>query len=52
MITGKKTEEDAKESDAIPHSKLVLALIVAAAVAVFVYWLVVINAPVVEEFYY
>ncbi len=52
MITGKKTSEQAKASDAIPHSKLILAGVLALCCAVFVYWLVVINAPIVEEFYY
>tara|TARA_R110001583_G_scaffold28426_2_gene100883 strand:+ start:19748 stop:20434 length:687 start_codon:yes stop_codon:yes gene_type:complete len=52
MITGKKPAEEIKEEDEIPHSKIVLAIVLAIMVAVFVYWLVVINAPVIEEFYY
>ncbi|WP_019029058.1 cytochrome b/b6 domain-containing protein [Colwellia piezophila] len=52
MITGKKTAQQVSAADAIPHSKLVLACIIAIACIVFVYWLVVINVPVVEEFYY
>lgn len=52
MITGKKSSEDVPEKDAIKHSKIVMALIIALAVAAFIYWLVVINAPVVEEYYY
>ena len=52
MITGKKTTEQVKPSDAIPHSKIVLACVVAVCCASFVYWLVVINAPVIEELYY
>lgn len=52
MITGKKSAKDVDEQDQIPHSKLLTALILVIAVAVFVYWFVVINAPVLEEFYY
>lgn len=52
MITGKKTAEQVKSSDAIPHSKILLGFIIAIGCAAFVYWLVVINAPVIEEFYY
>lgn len=52
MFTGKKSEQDVKPEDAIGHSKLIVALCVILAVAAFVYWLVVLNAPVVEEFYY
>jgi len=52
MITGKKSSKDVSESDGIKHSKIILAVIIALAVAAFVYWLVIINAPVVEEYYY
>lgn len=52
MFTGKKPAQDVEQSDSIKHSKLVLAAIIAVATVVFVYWLVVLNAPVVEEFYY
>ncbi len=52
MITGKKTAEDITEQDAIPHSKLILAAIIAVCCIGFVYWLVIVNAPVIEEFYY
>lgn len=52
MLTGKKTAQDVNKSDAISHSKIVLALILAVFCAGFVYWLVVMNAPVVEEYYY
>jgi len=52
MITGKKSANTVSEQDAIKHSKIVLAIIVALCVAAFVYWLVVMNAPVVEEYYY
>jgi cytochrome b len=51
MITGKKSSEIIKEEDKIPHSKIILAIILALLVATFVYWLVVINAPVIEEYY-
>ena len=43
MITGKKTNQQVAASDAIPHSKLILACIIALCCAAFVYWLVVIN---------
>jgi len=52
MFTGKKTDDQVKKSDAIPHSKLLLAVIIAAFSVGLVYWLVVINAPVIEDFYY
>ena len=52
MITGKKSSDDADKAEAVKHSKLILAFIVAIAVAAFVYWLVVINAPVIDDFYY
>ncbi|QOL24569.1 cytochrome b/b6 domain-containing protein [Thalassotalea sp. LPB0316] len=52
MLTGKKSSADVEEGAAIKHSKLLIALVVAVIVAVFVYWLVVINAPVIEAYYY
>jgi cytochrome b len=52
MITGKKVSDQVKATDAIPHSKLILASIIAVCCIGFVYWLVIINAPVIEEFYY
>ena len=52
MITGKKSAEDVSEKDAISHSKIILGIVIALLVAAFVYWLVVINAPVIEEYYY
>ena len=52
MITGKKSSGDVNVEVSIKHSKLILALVVAAIIAVIVYWLVVINAPVIEEYYY
>ena len=52
MFNGKKTIDDANKETSIKHSKLITAFIVAALVIIFVYWLVVINAPVIEEYYY
>ncbi|WP_286234236.1 cytochrome b/b6 domain-containing protein [Thalassotalea sediminis] len=52
MFTGKKQEGEVNASDSISHSKLWTFVAVVLLVALFVYWLVVINAPVVEEFYY
>ncbi|MEI6893095.1 MAG: cytochrome b/b6 domain-containing protein [Colwellia sp.] len=52
MITGSKTSDQVKSTDAIPHSKLILAVILAALCVGFVYWLVIINAPIIEEFYF
>jgi cytochrome b len=52
MLTGKKPEKSVKSGDSIVHSKLVVAIIIAVLVAAFVYWLVVLNIPVEEEFYY
>ena len=52
MITGQKSANDVDKSDAIPHSKIILAIVIATLCAAFIYWLVVINAPVVEDFYY
>ncbi|MDO6445225.1 cytochrome b/b6 domain-containing protein [Colwellia sp. 1_MG-2023] len=52
MFTGKKSLNNDDAKHAIKHSKLFIALIVAIAVVCFVYWLVVINAPVIEEYYY
>jgi cytochrome b len=52
MITGKKSADLVKATDAISHSKLLLAIILVMLCAVFIYWLVVINVPVVEEYFY
>jgi cytochrome b len=49
MLTGYKAVETSK---AIAHSKLVKALLLAIGVAIFVYWLVEINPPPIEEYYY
>lgn len=51
IITGEKSDQDVKQEDAIKHSKLVLAAIVAIAVTAFIYWLVILNVPVIEEYY-
>jgi cytochrome b len=52
MFHGKKSADEINENDAIENSRLAVALLVAILAVVFVYWLVVINAPVIEEFYY
>ena len=52
MITGKKSSKYINEIDAIKHSKLWLAGLVVILTVVFIYWLVVLNAPVIEEYYY
>jgi cytochrome b len=52
MITGKKSSKDASSHDSIKHSKLVIALVTITSIGLFIYWLVVLNAPVVEELYY
>jgi len=52
MITGKKSEYEIDSNDAISHSRLLAAIVIAIAVAAFVYWLVVINAPIEEEYFY
>ena len=51
MFTGYKSN-NANKTQGIKSSKLLLALIIVLAVAVFLYWLVVLNIPVEEEFYY
>ena len=52
MFTGKKWVENKYVTSAISHSKLILALILLIIVCAFIYWLVVLNIPEVEEFYY
>ena len=49
MFSGKKA---VNQEEGIPHSRIWLALIWMIVVAVFVYWLVEINPPVIEEDYY
>ena len=51
MFTGLKSAKYLNKKDGIAHSKLVIAFFIAIAVAIFVYWLVIVNAPVIEEFY-
>jgi cytochrome b len=51
MITGKKDAAVVKKTDAISSSLIPLAILIAIAASFFVYWLVVLNAPVIEEFY-
>ncbi len=51
MITGKKPAKHINDSDVIKHSRLWLAAFIIIIVTVFVYWLVVLNVPVVEEYY-
>ena len=48
MITGKSDAESINQSDTILHSKLITALILALLVSLFVYWLVIYNAPEME----
>ncbi|MDG1752209.1 MAG: cytochrome b/b6 domain-containing protein [Thalassotalea sp.] len=50
MFNGKKL--NIGKNDGIAHSRLLIAFIIAVVVVGFVYWLVVINAPVIEEYYY
>jgi len=52
MINGKKQGDHISTDDTILHSKLILAGVIVIIVAVFVYWLVVLNAPIIEEYYY
>jgi cytochrome b len=52
MITGKKSAKMVDKKDSISHSKIGLAILISFIVAGFIYWLVVINAPVIEEYYY
>ena len=51
MITGYKLSDNEKSSG-IKSSKLWLSFIVILVIAVFLYWLLVLNIPVEEEFYY
>jgi cytochrome b len=51
MITGYKLLKTGSKKG-IDSSKLLLAFVVILVVAVFLYWLVVLNVPVEEEFYY
>ena len=51
MITGKKNVNEINESDAISSSRIPLAISIVIAAIFFVYWLVILNAPIIEEFY-
>lgn len=51
MITGYKLSKN-EDDNGISSSKLLLALMVIIIVALFLYWLLVLNIPVEEEFYY
>jgi cytochrome b len=51
MITGKKLSKHMNDSDVIKHSRLWLATFIIIMVTAFVYWLVVLNVPIVEEYY-
>jgi cytochrome b len=51
MITGYKSGEKFN-GHGITSSKLILALVIILAVVIFLYWLLVLNIPVEEEFYY
>jgi cytochrome b len=52
MITGKKLAAKVDKKNVIKHSKLWIALLIIIVAVGFVYWLVVLNAPVIEEYYY
>lgn len=53
MISGYKLRDsDGEKTSGIKSSKLLLALIIILLVGVFLYWLLVLNIPVEEEFYY
>mgnify|MGYP001942600210 FL=1 len=52
MFTGKQWVEDKLRGLSIKHSKLVTACILLVLVCAFVYWLVVLNVPIEEEYYY
>lgn len=52
IITGKKSSTLVNKKDSIPHSKIGSAILLVVIVSGFIYWLVVINAPVIEEYYY
>jgi cytochrome b len=52
MINGKKQGEHIANGETISHSKLILAGVIILGVVIFVYWLVVLNAPIIQEYYY
>lgn len=51
MLTGKKSVNESQVGLGIKNSRLLIATILAIIVFAFVYWLVVINAPVIESWY-
>ncbi len=51
MIDGKKPAQFVDHQQAISHSKILRAVIIGLCVMMFIYWLVVLNVPVVEEYY-
>lgn len=51
MLTGYKLSKE-DQGNAITSSKLLLAVVMILVVAVFLYWLLVLNIPVEDEFYY
>ncbi|MBV1910322.1 MAG: cytochrome b/b6 domain-containing protein [Kangiellaceae bacterium] len=52
MINGKKPAIEISKDDEISHSKIIAAIIVTIAVTAFIYWLVVLNIPMEEEYFY
>ncbi|MGV2872233.1 cytochrome b/b6 domain-containing protein [Colwellia sp. E150_009] len=51
MFTGYKSTDN-NEASSIKSSKLLLALVIIFLIVVFLYWLLVLNIPIEEEFYY
>ena len=51
MFTGYKSTDN-HEASSIKSSKLLLALVIILLIVVFLYWLLVLNIPIEEEFYY
>jgi hypothetical protein len=49
MLDGKKA---VTQKESIEHSQLLKAILIVCLVAIFVYWLVEINPPPVEDGYY
>jgi cytochrome b len=49
MIDGKKALD---KQDGIPHSQLLKAVILTVLISAFIIWLVVLNIPPVEDYYY
>ncbi len=51
MFTGYKSTDN-NEASSIKSSKLLLALVIILLIVVFLYWLLVLNIPIEEGFYY